>query len=117
MTERRGKYNAHKVTENGYTFDSGAEARRYRELKLMQGANQISCLVVHPMYALLPAFTHIGGKERPVDYIADFRYWDEAIGAYIVEDVKGVQTDIFKLKRKILLWRYPNMIFRIVEAR
>lgn len=27
------------------------------------------------------------------------------------EDVKGVQTDVYKLKKKLLMWIYPDICF------
>mgnify|MGYP002797948767 CR=1 FL=1 len=36
-------------------------------------------------------------------------------GKTIVEDVKGIQTDVFKLKHKIFEKMYPNLELRIIE--
>jgi hypothetical protein len=33
-------------------------------------------------------------------YVGDFDYWEN--GEYIVEDVKGFLTPVFKLKRKLV---------------
>ena len=43
--------------------------------------------------------------ERPVDYIADFVYRDKD-GNEVVEDVKGVRTRVYVIKRKLMLWRH-----------
>ena len=32
-------------------------------------------------------------------------------GKTIYEDVKGVQTEVYKLKKKLLLWQYPDICF------
>ena len=40
-----------------------------------------------------------GRTFRKIEYIADFQYIEN--GKTIVEDVKGIQTDVFKLKHKI----------------
>lgn len=32
-------------------------------------------------------------------------------GKIIYEDVKGVQTDVYKLKKKLLMWIYPDICF------
>lgn len=45
------------------------------------------------------------GKEREVKYIADFTYRDSE-GNFIVEDAKGFRTDVYKIKKKLMLWRY-----------
>ena len=42
--------------------------------------------------------------ERPCYYIADFVYTEN--GATVVEDTKGVKTDAYKIKKKLLLERY-----------
>ena len=93
---RNGKYNAHKVELDGYRFDSRAEARRYQDLKLMEKAGEIAGLEFQPKYPGLVNGKHI------CDYYADFRYFDYAAGGYIVEDVKGVRTDVFILKKKLV---------------
>jgi len=45
-------------------------------------------------------------------HVADFRYVDTSTGLTVVEDVKGMKTDVYKIKRKLLLWRYPGIDFR-----
>ena len=105
------KYHARKKTLDGFTFDSLAESRKYEELLLLQGAGQIHSLEVHPVYELIPAFCHNGKKERRTTYESDFRYYDEALGVTVTLDVKGVRTQAYRLKRKLLLWRYPNIYF------
>ena len=42
------------------------------------------------------------GDERPCNYIADFTYMEN--GELVVEDVKGVRTDAYKIKKKLMLW-------------
>jgi hypothetical protein len=114
MTERRSKYSAHPVKIDGYHFDSHAEAGRYAELRILQQGGEIARLEVHPRFELQTAFVINGGKVRPIYYEADFEYF---IGQkHIVEDVKGMQTDVFKLKRKMFEYRYPDIELRIVEA-
>lgn len=88
------KYNARKAQEDGYTFDSLMEQRRYRELKLLQQAGLITGLEVHPRYPLI-----VNGVKVCV-YEADFRYTQN--GRQVVEDAKGVKTDVYKLKRKLM---------------
>jgi hypothetical protein len=99
----RSKYHAKKVTYNGITYDSKKEANRHRELLLLERAGAISELERQVRYELLPS-QRIDGKvvERPVFYIADFRYQQD--GKTIVEDTKGVKTKDYILKRKMLLY-------------
>lgn len=114
-----GKYGAKKTVVDGITFDSKAEARRYRDLRLAEAAGEIVQLQVHPVYELLPAFTtRQGERVRALAYEADFVY-TERDGRAVVEDVKGgkaTQTEAWKIKRKLFLHRYPDVELRIVEA-
>jgi len=108
---RRSKYNARRTEVDGITFDSASEAARYVELKLLERAGKISGLELQPRYELIKAFTTDSGEHiRGITYVGDFRYVDKT-GAVIVEDVKGMKTDVYKIKRKLLLWRYPDINF------
>ena len=114
MTQRRQKYNARKTKIDGITFDSKAEARRYRELKLLEKAGEISHLRTQPTFRLID-----GGRDRdghvirPIDYIGDFSYYEGR--QWIVEDVKGVETQVFKIKYKLFRLKYQDIDFRIVR--
>jgi hypothetical protein len=90
------KYRAVKTEVDGITFDSKREARRYEELKLLVKANEIRGLELQPEYEV-----KVEGKKICV-YRADFRYWDEREGRMIVEDVKGVKTPVYRLKKKLV---------------
>lgn len=49
-------------------------------------------------------------------YIADFKYFDAEKGVYVVEDVKGAETEVFRIKRKLFLRKYGDKyIFKIVK--
>lgn len=96
MTHRKkgNKYKNIKTVVDGITFDSKKEAARYQELKLMERAKEIYKLELQPKFPIC-----IEGK-KVFEYRADFRYWDGPAGNCIVEDVKGVKTDVYKLKKK-----------------
>lgn len=54
-----------------------------------------------------------GGKTfRKIEYVADFQY--EQDGKIIVEDVKGMETDVFKLKKKLFEYKYKDLELRII---
>jgi hypothetical protein len=109
------KFNNRTVQVDGFWFDSGAEARRYQELKLLEQAGEISALRLHPRYAVIPGFvTHEGKKERATGYEADFEYirGDQII----VEDVKGYPTPAWKLKWKLAQVNYPDRVWKVVKA-
>lgn len=101
------KYNAQKTTVDGITYDSRKEAIRAQELRLMLKAGIISNLREQVPYELIPAQKNEYGKviERAVIYKADFVYDDEN-GKTVVEDVKGVRTKEFVIKRKLMLYEY-----------
>lgn len=88
------KYNAIKTEVDGFIFDSKAEARRYSELKLLEKVGEIKDL---QLQALFPVF--VNGK-LICHYLADFTYHDK--GVYVVEDVKGVKTPVYRLKKKLV---------------
>jgi hypothetical protein len=88
------KYGAKKT--NGY--DSKAEAKRGFELEMAMRAKVIKDLKKQVRFELIPAQE----GERPVHYIADFTYRD-LDGTLIAEDVKGVRTQVFIIKRKLML--------------
>ncbi len=115
MTKRKGKYNATSAMVAGQRFDSQAEARRYIELQLLERAGAISGLQVHPRIELQAAFTDRDGKRwPPIIYEADFSYIEGE--EKIIEDVKGYETAVFRLKRKLFLKCYPALVLRVIGA-
>ena len=103
---RASKYGNVPTLVDGRRFDSKAEANRYRELCLLERAGTISDLECQPRYVL-------GTGKRPPVYVGDFAYIED--GKPICEDVKGVQTAVFKLKAKLFRERYPDIELRITE--
>lgn len=94
-------------------FDSKAEANRYRELILLERANEIAnieCQPVFPLQILQTDGTYravkIRSDKRPngtrTKYTADFRYQCLRTGRQIVEDVKGVDTTASRLRRAVV---------------
>lgn len=111
------KYHSRKTTVDGITFDSRAEAARYSELKLLEKGGYISDLVLQPEYELIPAFKKNGKTYRKTVYKADFSYYDFLTNKVIVEDVKGVKTPAYKLKKKLFEYRYKDLeILEIVKG-
>lgn len=99
------KYNAKKTTIDGITFASKKEAMRYKELDLLQRAGEIQDLMLQVPYTLIPR----QAGERACTYIADFVYTEN--GEQVVEDVKGMKTQVYILKRKLMLWVHGIKIF------
>lgn len=104
MWHGASKYHAKKTTVDGITFDSRREADRYLVLKGMEEDGLIGDLRRQVRYELVPAFDVDGRHYRPVYYVADFVYVED--GKEVVEDVKGMRTDVYKLKSKLFARRY-----------
>jgi hypothetical protein len=101
------KYRNQKVEVDGIKFDSKKEAKRWQELKLLEAAGEIANLQRQVRYTLLPSQERdTGKKERAVEYVADFSYLapKSRLGYLHVEDVKGMRTPLYILKRKLMLW-------------
>lgn len=107
------KYRNKKVQVDMYVFDSIAESKRYKELKLLERAKQIKDLELQPCFLLQEAFKKNGKTYRKIEYVADFKYIEN--GKTIVEDVKGMQTDVFKIKHKLFEKKYPDLELRIIK--
>lgn len=91
----KSKYRAKKTTLDGIKFDSKKEADRYWELKILQKQNKIRNLKLQVPYLIAV------NNQNICKYIADFVY-DDSQGNSIVEDVKGVATPAYKLKKKLM---------------
>lgn len=109
---RRHKYGARKTVVDGIEFASGREAKYYAELKLRERAGEVEAIQLQPPFELQPAFVDAQGrKHRAINYVADFLFFDKREGRMKVVDVKGMRTDVYKLKRKLLLHKYPAIHF------
>jgi len=94
-------------------FDSKKEAKRYLELKMLEKAGKIKNLKLQPVFLLQEGFYYQGEAIRQITYRADFEYVNEK-GERVVEDVKGFKTDVYKLKKKLFLKKYPDVVFKEV---
>lgn len=110
MWHGSSKYHAKKTVVDGITFDSRMEADRYLDLKGMEEDGSIEDLRRQVRYELVPAFDVDDRHYRPVFYVADFVYVDKETGKTVVEDVKGMRTDVYKLKSKLFARRYGMSI-------
>ena len=90
----QSKYKAVKTSIDGITFASKREAYYYVIYKRLAEVGKIKDL------QLQPKFPFIYNGKKIFTYIADFSYVDE-FGTHII-DVKGVETPIFRLKKKLI---------------
>lgn len=104
---KHNKFGAKKSLVDGHVFDSIGESRRYGELKLRWLAKEIFDLELQPVYAI-----EANGK-KICKVKGDFRYLEN--GRTVVEDFKGFQTPISRLKEKLVRAHYPDLDWRIVK--
>ena len=107
------KYNNKKTQVDMYLFDSAKEAKRYRDLVLLERAGEIQNLELQPRFLLQEGFKKNNKKWRKLEYVADFKYIEN--GKTVVEDVKGFETKEFKIKRKIFEYKYPDLELKIIK--
>jgi hypothetical protein len=82
---------------DGYNFASKKEANRYAELLLLLRNGDITELILQPRFELVVYKVKVG------TYTADFQYVDRRTGRTVIEDVKGVCTEAYRLRRQ-LMW-------------
>ena len=117
---QKNKYRNKTVVVDGIAFDSKKEARRFQELKLLESSGAIRDLQRQVKFVLIPAQYESTGErytkgkkkgcmkpgkllERECAYIADFVYTDIGNARLVVEDTKGIKTDKYIIKRKLML--------------
>jgi hypothetical protein len=97
---RKGKYNARGSHEDGRWFASASELYRYRQLKEMEARGLIQGLKCQPVFPVVIQNVHI------TRYHADFQYEVlDDLGRIVgerVEDVKGMVTDVYALKKRLV---------------
>ena len=94
------KYHNNKINVDGITFDSKDEAKYYEALKDKKAKGLIQNFELQPKFVLQESFTKNNKTYKQITYKADFRvYTNEGI-SYCV-DVKGMLTDVFKIKLKL----------------
>jgi hypothetical protein len=105
---RKHKYNVAPKAErtvDGIVFDSKKESRRYGELRLLESQGLIENLQLQPEYQC------IVNEKKICKYIGDFKYWES--GKPVVEDVKGVRTAVYRLKKKLVEALYGITIVEV----
>jgi len=110
------KYKNKKIIIDGITFASLSEGQRYVDLKEMQARGDVISFEIQPEFILQPSFVKKGKTIRAIKYVADFKVVRKD-GSVHIEDVKGsagFMTDVFRLKKKIFEFRYPDLEIEIV---
>ena len=98
----KSKYFAKRTEYDGIVFDSKLEAARYKILSDLEVQVDFPCVVT------------VNGEDQKIcSYIADFRY--KRGEEVVVEDTKGVITQVFRLKKKLVEALYPGTKILIVK--
>lgn len=101
--KKRDKYNTTRVEVIGIDGVvrklSKKEAKRFYELRMLQELGEISDLKQQVRYVLLTS--EIKGRQGELAYIADFVYMRG--GKEVVEDTKGMKTQIYLRKKRLML--------------
>ena len=109
MGRTTSKYQNKKVIYDDIQFDSIKEKNRYIQLKMLEKAGEIKDLQLQKTFTLQPSFKKNGTTYRAITYKADFVYLDLRTNKNIVEDVKGIRTEVYKIKKKLFEKQYPDL--------
>ena len=98
------KYGNKKTTYKGISFDSKKECEYFIYLSRLEALGDISELERQVRFELQPSFKYKGKTIRSITYVADFTYKDKDGQLHIV-DTKGIKTEVYKLKYKMMLFK------------
>jgi hypothetical protein len=101
----RSKYGAEPVFVEGRRFASKAEGKRFSELLLLERGGYIRKLELQPVYEF-----KIDGV-TVFKYVSDFRYMEGCTEK--VEDVKGVKTPVYRLKKRLIEAQFNIKIIEV----
>lgn len=105
---RRNKFNNTICEHNGIKFHSKLERDFYIHLLTKYKPEHIK---LQPKFILQPKFKTYYNSHREIAYTGDFQI------DMVVYDVKSVETDIFKIKKKLFAKGYPQMTLQIVRKK
>jgi hypothetical protein len=109
QVQTKSKYSNKKTIVNGITFDSKKEANYYCKLLNREKAGEILNIELQPVFILQEKYRHNGKGIRAIEYRADFSFIEN--GKKIIVDTKGFRTEIYRIKKKMLLFKYPDINF------
>ena len=110
----KSKFHSIKAVIDGIEFDSLNESRYYIHVLEEVKAGNIKSFELQKAYEIVPAHIRRGKKIRKMEYLADF-VCQMTDGTEKVIDVKGVETDVFKMKKKLVEYLYPNVEVQCVR--
>lgn len=105
--KRFSKYGATPTVVDGIRFASKRESVYYADLKLRERAGEIRNLTLQPKFPIT-----ING-EKVCDVVLDFSFYEE--NRRRVLDIKGFDTPISRLKRKLVHAVYPGVTVEVCK--
>lgn len=99
--EKKSKYRNERVEIHGRTFDSKLERARYAELLELEKAGHIRELQCQVQVYL---------SDADILYKPDFKYFDVDLNDYVHEDVKGMETAVWRIKRRLWIAYGPTVL-------
>lgn len=108
---KMNKYHNTKLETPDGKFDSKKEYQEWCQLKILEKAGLISDLERQKKFQLVPTIKTETETLRGTSYFADFFYFDKKRNSWIAQDSKGFKTDTYQIKKKLMLWLYPNIVF------
>lgn len=113
LAQPKNKFHAQKTNVNGVVYDSKKEAKRAVELQYLERIGQIQDLRQQVEFVLQDGFVNNEGKKiRAIVYVGDFCYTQD--GVKIIEDTKGFRTKEYSIKKKLLMYKYPE--YKFIES-
>jgi hypothetical protein len=106
--KNKPKYHNNKVIVDGIYFDSQLEADKYSDLKLQLKMGTISGFCRQTEFILQEGF----GLTKPITYLADFIVFNSD-GTFEIIDTKGFYTEIFKIKHKLFMAKFPRLELKL----
>lgn len=116
MVKSYNKYHNKKQEKYGRKWDSTMELEYYEHLLELKDQGVVDAIECQVEYLLQDKFKYKEQTIRAIKYKADFRvtYSD---GHIEVIDVKGQVLNDFKLKRKMLIYKYNDIDFRCIRSK
>lgn len=111
---KKNKFNAKSIVIDGHRFPSLKEAQRYNELKLLVKAGKIKNLELQPKFEIIPKQKYRGKTLRKAEYTPDFKYLDIDNNEWVIEEVKGMPTVDYVLRKKLFILKYGDK-YKFVE--
>jgi hypothetical protein len=86
------------------------------ELKLLEKAGEVKELELQPKFPLhVPVKGRANLFQQVAFYVADFRYRRGPRGVLVIEDVKGVRTQTYRLKKRMFETQYGLEITEVLR--